>query len=201
MPRFLTHQREKLIDRELRLFEDVRERGALDRPVRRDGDLECFLLGMLLHADVTAVLPHDDPAVALERADDAIVGQLGDFRHVGVRGRSDRDLHQFGVIGGFTGGEVIVDRVQIELDRFADVRERVLAGIALADAAGQARDGDGVTAILARFQHDAESHGFSLLGPSCSQFSWRSRAGASRRTAAPRQARSIGHVVATRHER
>src|SRR6185312_16511127 len=53
-----SQEREEVVDRELRLREDVRERRALDRPVRGDGDLERLVVAVLLQADVTP------PAVA-----------------------------------------------------------------------------------------------------------------------------------------
>lgn len=67
------HEREEVVDRELRLLQDMGERRPLYRAMRRHDDPERFLLGVLLQADVTAVLSHDDPAAALERADDSIV--------------------------------------------------------------------------------------------------------------------------------
>ena len=57
-----SHEREEVVDRELRLLEDVRERRAFDRPMRGHDDLERLLGGVLLQADVTAVLPYDDPS-------------------------------------------------------------------------------------------------------------------------------------------
>lgn len=61
------------------MLQDVGQGRALDRSVRWHDDLERFLLGVLLKADVTSVLADHDPAVALESPDDAIVGKLWDF--------------------------------------------------------------------------------------------------------------------------
>lgn len=73
------HERQEVLDRELRLLQDVGEGRALDRSVRRHDDLERFLLGVLLKTDVTSVLANHDPAVALKGPDDAIVGKLWNF--------------------------------------------------------------------------------------------------------------------------
>lgn len=74
-----SEQLEKLLDRELRLFEDVRKRRPFDWPIRRDDDLQRFLIDMLMQADVAAVVQHDDPAAALECADDTVLGQIPGF--------------------------------------------------------------------------------------------------------------------------
>ena len=79
-----SQQREEVLDRELRLLQDVGERRALDRPVCRHDELERVVRRVLLQADVTAALSHDDPACPLERADDPIVGERGDFRQTAI---------------------------------------------------------------------------------------------------------------------
>lgn len=92
------------------------------------------------------------------------VGALGRRRHSeGSELLSDGDLHQFRAVGTLPRSEVILDRLEVELDGFADVCEPVLAGVALTDIAGQARDDDCVAPVVARFQHDAELHGPSLI--------------------------------------
>jgi hypothetical protein len=58
--------------------------------VRGRDDLERFLLGVLLQANVTSMLPDDDPAVALQRTDDAIIGELRDFRQTAISTSSAR---------------------------------------------------------------------------------------------------------------
>lgn len=73
------YERQEGLHRELRLLQDVGERRPLHRTVRWHDDLERFLRGVLLEADVTSVLADHDPAVALESPDDAIVGKLWDF--------------------------------------------------------------------------------------------------------------------------
>jgi hypothetical protein len=62
---------------------------------------------------------------------------------------------------------VVLDRLEIELDRLADVREGVVRGVAFADTAREGRDADGVAAVFTRFQDDAHLHGSSFLSAGC----------------------------------
>jgi hypothetical protein len=73
------HERQEVFNRELRLLEYVRERRRLYGSVRRDDDLERFLIRVLLQTDMAAVLAHYHPAATLERADDSVVRQIRDF--------------------------------------------------------------------------------------------------------------------------
>lgn len=82
--RVRSQQRDEFLDRELRLLQDVGERRALDRPVCRHDEPERLVRRVLLQPDVTPALPHDDPARPLERADDPIIGERGDFRQTAI---------------------------------------------------------------------------------------------------------------------
>lgn len=77
-------QRVEFLDRELRLFEDVRERRALDRTMRGNDEFERLLRRVLLQPDVTSTLPDDDPAAALQRAEDALVAEARDFGQTAI---------------------------------------------------------------------------------------------------------------------
>jgi hypothetical protein len=96
-------QREEIVDGELRLFEDVRERRSLDRPMCGHDDLERLLSGVLLQADVTAVLSHDDPAAALQRPDDAVVREIGDLRQTAISTSSARSVRSRAARSSSTG--------------------------------------------------------------------------------------------------
>ena len=77
-------QLEQLLDGEVRLLEDVRKRRALDGAMRRHDEFERLLRGVLLQADMTAALPHDDPAPALQCAEDALVAEARDFGQTAI---------------------------------------------------------------------------------------------------------------------
>jgi hypothetical protein len=79
-----SEQREEILDGELRLLEDVRQRRALDRSMRGDDDFERLQRGVLLQADVTPALSHDDPASALQGAEDALVAEARDFGQTAI---------------------------------------------------------------------------------------------------------------------
>lgn len=98
-----SQEREEVVDGDLRLLEDVRERRAFDRPMRGHDDLERLLSGVLLQADVTAVLAHDDPAAALERPDDAVVREIGDFRQTAISTSSARSVRSRAARSSSTG--------------------------------------------------------------------------------------------------
>src|SRR5690606_27487080 len=73
---------------------------------------------------------------------------------------SNRDLFDF---YPSTIARIVLDRLEIELDRFPDVPERLFPRVALADAARKARYVGGIAAVLARLQYDAQLHDL-LLG-------------------------------------
>lgn len=52
---------------------------------------------------------------------------------------SNGDFHQFGASGRLSSCHVVVDGFEVQLDGFADVCQRAVARVTLADAAGQAR--------------------------------------------------------------
>ena len=66
------------------LLENVRKRGPLDGAMSYDRDLERLRGQVLLHPDVAASLPHDDPTVSLQGTHDLFVGQAGDLGHTAI---------------------------------------------------------------------------------------------------------------------
>ena len=52
--------------------------------MRRYDQFERLLRRVLLQADVTAALPYDDPASALQGAEDALVAEAGDFGQTAI---------------------------------------------------------------------------------------------------------------------
>jgi hypothetical protein len=54
---------EELIEVEASLLQDVGKRGALDRAVSWNNELQGFFVGSFLEANVTAPLTDDNPAI------------------------------------------------------------------------------------------------------------------------------------------
>ena len=52
------------------LLENMRKRGALDRTMCGNGQLQSFCQSMLLKTDMTPLLPHHNPSAALQGSDD-----------------------------------------------------------------------------------------------------------------------------------
>lgn len=52
--------------------------------MRREDELERLLRRVLLQADVTPALAHDDPAATLERAEDTLVAEARDLGQTAI---------------------------------------------------------------------------------------------------------------------
>lgn len=74
-------QAEKLVYGETSLLENVGQGGAFDRTVGGDRELECLGGGMFLEADMTSLLPDDNPTITLQGADNPVVRQAGSLAH------------------------------------------------------------------------------------------------------------------------
>ena len=55
----------------------MRERGAFDRGMGRDGELERFRSGVFLESNMTTPLSNDDPAIPFEGVDKLVPGRFG----------------------------------------------------------------------------------------------------------------------------
>jgi hypothetical protein len=62
----------------------MRKRRALDGLVSGNNELQRFVGCMLLKADVTATLAHDDPTVPPQRPNHTLVVQAGDLGHTAI---------------------------------------------------------------------------------------------------------------------
>jgi hypothetical protein len=71
--------------------------------VGRNDDFERVALGMLLQANVTAVLAHHDPTVALESTDNAVVGKLRNFCQTAISTTSVRSVASCAMRSSSTG--------------------------------------------------------------------------------------------------
>lgn len=80
----MSEQRVQFLDGEPRLLQNMRERRALDRAMRREDQFERLVRGVFLQADVTPALAHDDPAGALQRAEDPLVAETRDFGQTAI---------------------------------------------------------------------------------------------------------------------
>jgi hypothetical protein len=82
--RGLLKQLQEPIERQPCLFQDMSQRGTLDRAMSRNGNFENLISNVFVEPNVTASLANDNPAISLQRFDDFGVRQTRDFTHTSI---------------------------------------------------------------------------------------------------------------------
>ncbi len=132
---------QKLFRRQPSLFQDVGEGGSLHRPVSGNGQLENLIWQVLLKPYVASLLANHNPPRTLQSCDDN-------------PGTEPWSYQQFPHLNALLTGQVVINRLEVELGGFSNIGHCLFCGITLADAARKRRDIDSEAPLRARLQYD-----------------------------------------------